>query len=240
MPPNLIQTFADIEVAWQSAERESDKRAVWRALAKGGWLRACRAAVQRRERTTFETWLDAGDFTRQEIMQFAGAEAAQLVHLHLLCSHVVCGEREGASWEQLKSVPGAGAFPLPRGFCCDLMRALVGEPLRTAARSVSLSVLLVDTARNEGVEATLSLARLADGEKEWYCVPELAFLRDTEARQAEDHARAYVARTGLWQQEWDVRWQVQRRDGKPLVTLSGPSLGAAFALGLAKLCAARS
>jgi len=39
--------------------------------------------------------------------------------------------------------------------------------------------------------------------------------------------------------EWDVRWQLHRRDGKPLVPLSGPSLGAAFALGLAKLSASQ-
>ena len=237
MPPSQIQTFNDIEVAWRRAERESDKRAVWRVLAKGGWLSACREAVRRNERTTLETWLDTGDSTKQDIMQFVGPEAAQLVHLHMRCALVGCRTREGAAREWLHTELEASAPTTSRGFCCDLTLALMEEPLREAERSLSLGVLLVDTARNEGVGASLLLELISKGRGECYAVPELAFLRDKDARQAEDNARAYVEEIGLWRKEWDVRWQLHRHDGKPLVTLSGPSLGAAFTLGLAKLLA---
>ena len=235
MPPGQIQTFADIEVAWRRAERESDKRAVWRVLAKGGWLSACRDAVRRNERTTLETWLDMSDSTKHEIIQFGGPEAAQLVHVHMLCGLAGCKVREGATRELLHSELEAIAPTISRGFCRDLTLALVGKPLRKAERNLSLDVLLVDTARNEGVGASLLLELISSGQGECYAVPELAFLRDKDARRAEDNARACVEGIGLWRTEWDVRWQLHRRDGKPLVTLSGPSLGAAFALGLAKL-----
>ena len=239
MPADQIKTFSDIDGAWRSAERESDKRAVWRALARGGWFHACRDAVQRNDQTTLKAWLDAGDSTRQDILHFAGPEATQLVHAYLRCGLVGCSAREEALQEILNHEPGALTFDMPLGFCTDLTLALAGQPLRQAEQNISLSVLLVDTARNEGVGATLLLELISGGRGECYATPELAFLRDTDARQAEDNARACVARTGLWQTAWDVRWQLHRNDGKPLVTLSGPSLGAAFALGLANLCAAR-
>jgi len=235
MPPNQIQTLSDIEVAWSRAERESDKRAVWRVLAKGGWLSACRDAVQRNERTILKTWLDASDSTKQDIRQFGGPEAAQLVYVHMLCGLAGCGAREGTARELLHPELEAIAPETSRGFCCDLTLALVGEPLRKAEQNLSLSVLLVDTARNEGVGATLLFELISNGRGDCYAVPELAFMRDKDARQAEENARAYVEGIGLWRKEWDVRWQLHRRDGKPLVTLSGPSMGAAFVLGLVKL-----
>jgi len=235
MPRSQIQTFNDIEVAWRRAERESDKRAVWRVLAKGGWLSACREAVRLNERATLEMWLDARDSTKQDIVQFVGLEAAQLVHIHLRCGLVGCRVREGTVRELLHTELEAIAPKASRGFCCDLTLALVGDPLRKAERDLSLDVLLVDTARNEGVGASLLLELISNGQGECYAAPELVFLRDKDARQAEDNACAYVKEIGLWRKEWDVRWQLHRRDGKPLVTLSGPSLGAAFTLGLAKL-----
>jgi len=237
MPSGRIQTFDDIEVAWHAAGRESDRRAVWRALAKGGWLSACRDAVRRDGRATLETWLGTGDSTKRDIIEFSGPEASQLVRVHMLCGLAGCGAREGVTWELLHTQLEAIAPKISRGFCRDLTLALAGEPLRKAERDLSLDVLLVDTARNEGVGASLLLELISSGRGECYAVPELAFLRDKDARRAEDDARACVEGIGLWRTEWDVRWRLRRRDGKPLVTLSGPSLGAAFALGLAKLLA---
>jgi len=204
-------------------------------LAKGAWLSACRDAVQRSERTTFEAWLDAGDSTKQDVVQFAGPEFAHLVNVHLLCGLAGCRAREEEARELHPPEFESIAPNIARGFCRDLTLTLTGEPPRGAERCLSLAVLLVDTARYEGVGATLLLELIGDGRGECYAVPELAFLRDAAARQAESHARACVAGMGLWRTEWDVRWHLQRRDGKPLVTLSGPSLGAAFTLGLAKL-----
>ena len=220
-----IETLEDILDAWRKAARESDKRAPWRTLARGGWLQACRTAVQRQDRVTLTNWLDETQTIQQEILQFSDPQVAQLVYTHLACSLAACGEN------------AATLVLTPPGFCRDLRLALLGQPLRQAERDLSMTVLLVDTARNEGVVATLTLELLPHGSGEFYPAPALAFLRDDEFRQAEDNARVYLEQTSFADQHKDVRWRLQRRDHKPLTSLSGPSMGAAFALGIGKLCA---
>jgi hypothetical protein len=220
-----METFADILDTWRTTARESDKRALWRTLARGGWLQACRAAVQRQDRVTLTNWLDETQTIQQEILQFSDPQAAQTVYTHLACSLAACEE-------------DAPTLVLtPPGFCHDLRLALLGQPLRQAERDLSMTVLLVDTARNEGVVATLTLELLPHGSGEFYPAPALAFLRDDEFRQAEDNARVYLEQTSFADQHKDVRWRLRRRDHKPLTSLSGPSMGAAFALGIGKLCA---
>jgi len=222
---NQMEKLEDILDAWHKAVRESDKRALWRTLARGGWLQACRTAVQQQDRVTLTDWLDETHTTPHEIIQFNGPQAAQTVYAHLACSLAACA---------------ANVLPrvlTPPGFCRDLSLALLGQPLRQAERDLSMTVLLVDTARNEGVVATLTLELLPSGSGELYPTPALAFLRDDDFRQAEDNARAYFEQTSFADKHKDVRWRLQRRDHKPLTNLSGPSMGAAFALGIGKLCA---
>jgi len=238
MPAGQIETFGEIAIEWKKAERESDKRAVWRTLARGGWFRACRDAAQRGDRATLEVWLDESDSTKQDIVQFHGAEAAQMVRAHLLCSFAACLAREVVPLELMKSTwEAAASQPDAIGFCRDLTQELLGEPLRKPERDLSLTVLLVDTARNEGIVATLTLELVPEGSGGFYPVPELAFGRDPDFRRAEAEARACIEGINLWRKAQDVRWRLQRRDGKPIANLSGPSLGAAFALGIAQLFA---
>lgn len=219
-----METLAAIVDAWSKAARESDKRALWRTLARGGWLQACRTAVQQHDRVTLMDWLDETHPIQQEIIQFSGPHAAQTVYTHLACSLATCEDN-------------APTLVLtPPGFCRDLSLALLGQPLRQAERDLAMTVLLVDMARNEGVVATLTLEMLPDGSGELYPTPAFAFLRDDDFRQAEDNARAYLEQTSFADTHKDVRWRLQRRDNKPLTSLSGPSLGAAFALGIGKLC----
>ncbi len=218
-----METFEDILDAWSKAARESDKRALWRTLARGGWLLACRTAVQQQDRVTVTAWLEETRTTPHEIIQFNGPQAAQTVYIHLTCSLAACDA----------NVPSH--ILTPSGFCHDLSLALTGQPLRQAERDLSMTVLLVDTARNEGVVATLTLELLPSGSGEFYPAPELAFLRDDDFRQAEDNARAALEHTSFVDRHTDVRWRLHRRDAKPLTSLSGPSLGAAFALGIGKL-----
>ena len=305
MPLGQIEAFSELAAEWHGAERESDKRAVWRALARGGWLRACREAVQRGDRAILEAWLDKGDATKQDLVQFQGEEVARMVRTHLRCSLAACWaqavvllepsavtvaaprapavsavlELLRTAWEAVASQsdtaqsldvlaqelfrearwPGARvtaaaladlAFcllaqhrtapvsgQLPLGFFRDLTQDLLGEPPRKAERDLSLTVLLVDRARNEGVVATLTLELMPDGSGGFYPIPELALIRDPDFRQAQDDARAYSEGVGLWQKGRDVRWRLHRRDGKPIINLTGPSIGAPFALGLVKLFA---
>jgi hypothetical protein len=220
-----METFADILDVWRTAARESDKRALWRTLARGGWFQACRSAVQQHDRVTVTTWLEETRTTPHEIIQFNGPHAAQTVYTHLTCSLAACEATD----------PPRGLTP--PGFCYDLSLALLGQPLRQARQDLGMTVLLVDMARNEGVVATLTLELLPDGSGEFYPAPALAFLRDDDFRQAEDNARTALAQTSFVDRHQDVRWRLQRRDNKPLTSLSGPSLGAAFALGIGKLCA---
>ena len=82
---------------------------------------------------------------------------------------------------------------------------------------------------------TLTLGLVPEGSGNFYPTPELAFLRDETFCQAEADAREWIIREGLQDRSYDVRWQLRRNDSKALVNLIGPSMGAAFALGMAKL-----
>jgi hypothetical protein len=148
-----------------------------------------------------------------------------MARIYLYCGLLACGQCEN-------KLENSSA-----GFCKDLTLAFSGLPLRQPERDVSLTVLLVDTARNEGTVAVLTLALLSDGVGELYPAPELSFLRDATFQQAEENARSTLQTTRLWSPVYDIRWSLTRRDGKPVTNLSGPSMGAAFALGMGKLCA---
>jgi hypothetical protein len=170
-------------------------------------------------------------------VQFNGTEAAEMVRTHLRCGLVACRIRASARLRLRDAIATEMPSNVPFGFCQDLTQVLLGESPRPAEQSVSLPVLLVDTARNEGIVAMLTLELVSGGRGEFYPIPALAFLRDSDFRQAEENARACVAGIALQQNHHDVRWRLQRRDGKAIVNLSGPSLGAAFALGIGKLFA---
>lgn len=230
MPAGQLETFDDILDAWKKAERESDKRALWRTLARGGWFRACHEAACRKDPTLFVSWLDESDGTKRDIITFNGDDSARMALIHLRCGLAVCNGAEGDP----VTMDPRHASP---GFRQDLMLALADSPLRPAQRSLSLTTLLVDIARNEGVTSILTLELIKKGSGDFYPVPELAFLRDTDFQQAEMDARAAVHTITHWSPAYDVRWRLQRRDGKPLVNLSGPSFGAAFSLGISALLA---
>jgi hypothetical protein len=225
MPISQIETFDDLLDAWRLSDRESDKRALWRMLARDGWFRVCREAARRQDRTSFTSWLDESNSTTYDIITFNDNDAARMVFTHLRCGLAVCERKE--------TDPANSSS----GFCRDLTRALADSPLRPAKRDLSLTTLLVDIARNEGVTAVLTLELVAEGAGDFYPIPELAFLRDADFQQAEINAHSAVHTVTQWSPSYDVRWRLQRRDGKPLTNLSGPSLGAAFSLGISTLLA---
>ena len=114
-----METFADILAAWRKAARESDKRALWRTLARGGWLQACRTAVQQHDRVTLTSWLDETQTTQQEILQFSGPHAAQTVYTHLACSLAACERNADTDGEILPVPPltkeGTQKLPFVKG-----------------------------------------------------------------------------------------------------------------------------
>lgn len=232
---NQLDSFEDILQEWNRAERESDKRAVWRTLARGGWFRACLNGVRGKDIEGLRGWLDASAPPFQEIIHFNGEEAARLVQSYLRCG--VAALQPSSTKEELNAALQPAATSLtPLGFCRDLVNIFLEQPPRPAVQTLSSTVLLVDTARNDGVVATLTLELVSEGNRDLYSIPELAFLRLADFHEAENNARACVIDSQLWRHAHDVRWRLQRLDGKPLANLSGPSLGAAFALGIGKLC----
>ena len=237
MPLGQIETFDDIITAWQQARRESDRRAVWRILSRGGWFRACQDAVQKDDQTSLASWLDPGDPAKQHIIEFNGQQAALTVRVHLLCGLTASQNRIRERDKPIIEVPQDIPYEVPYGFCCDLTQELLGVPPRATEREVSLNTLLVDTARNEGMLTTLTLGLVPDGNGDLYPTPAFAFIRDATFCQAENDAREWLKHTSLTPKERDIRWQLQRHDGKPFVQLTGPSMGAAFGLGMAKLLA---
>lgn len=237
MPLSQLETFDDIVTEWQRAGRESDRRAVWRALSRGGWFRACRDAVQKDDWTSLASWLDPDDPAKQNIIEFNGQEAARTVRVHLQCGLSTFHNRTPEHNEPIIEAPHDIPPEVPLGLWRDLTQELLGLPPRTTEREVSLNTLLVDTARNEGMLTTLTLGLVPDGNGDLYPTPAFAFIRDATFCQAENDAREWLEHAGLAPEKHDIRWQLQRHDGKPFVNLTGPSMGAAFALGMAKLLA---
>lgn len=238
-------TFDDIMRQWQACGTQEQRRALWEQwMGPGrGWFRACHTAVERRDTPALQAWLDPADSGKQTILRFHGAEAATMVQAHLLCAWAAVHH---GHWPT-QTVPdealgqAVAETALARGFLRDLAQELLRGQLRQKARQQALTVLLVDPAMDTGVVATLRLELMPGGDRQLYPIPALAFVaRDAAFCQAEHAASAYAQQVGLWPEGWDVRWQLERRDRHPIGTLTGPSLGGALALGLAKLLVAES
>lgn len=138
--------------------------------------------------------------------------------------------------------------PLPLAWLRDLTHPWLDQPPRPPRRkprhTQKLCVLLVHEsprAASRPVVADLVLELLPAGAGELYHDPRQAFLVYDEAfAGAADTARAYLQRGGvLWPKGLDVRWRLDWGDPQGQFPLTGNSLGAAFALGLAKLLAHR-
>ncbi|MBI1923768.1 hypothetical protein HYR99_05910 [Candidatus Poribacteria bacterium] len=113
---------------------------------------------------------------------------------------------------------------------------------RSAERSVTLIALLVYQ-NNKGFTAKLTLELFKNGTGGIYKSPaEHAFLTlAPDFEGAIDNAKACVKSRGANFDGVDVRWRLERHDGKPLPPfVEGPSMGAAFAIGLSRLFFAES
>ena len=164
-----------------------------------------------------------------------------MAQLHLRCTQVAIAYRASTSRNPPPAAHIAASLSeagRPLGFLLDLARVLLGEQVRPALASQTLPVLVVDREYNEGLVLSLTLDRVEGGSGVLYLHPDQAFVfRDQEFEQAEENAQEAVKHLGLWPPEHqdDVRWSLTRSEGGRLPTLTGPSAGGAFALGLAKL-----
>ena len=105
--------------------------------------------------------------------------------------------------------------------------------------SISLPVLLFNpsgTPLDRCILAELKLERVP-GLGDCYPVAEsmLTLLVDDDFRQSIVNARQWLKHLDTLATQYDVRWRLRRYDNELLLSISGPSLGGAFALGLACL-----
>jgi len=192
--------------------------------------------------------IEHGDLGLAEAVSDAETYRIEMIHAHLLCTLAVLqGEWTSGTVPSGKAMFAkelsaiAEATDVPLSFFYNLMQELLPEEVKTrqlhpARPTLSLTTLLVREGREEGVVATLTLELLPNGTGTLYPSPDLAFVRrDPSFRDAEKNARTYVESLGLWRKDRDVCWRLERRDRQSILALGGPSLGLAFATGMAKL-----
>jgi hypothetical protein len=110
---------------------------------------------------------------------------------------------------------------------------------RQPIRSQRVTLLLLDE-DEQGFTADLSLDLLENGNGTLYPDPEsMSFVRLSESfLESIQRARAAVLQMEGRLEGEDVRWKIERQDGKTLSCLEGGSAGGAFALALVKLLSA--
>lgn len=196
-------------------------------------IKAACEAITQLERA----WTDTKPFATQlTILELA----KEVLNVHWLSPSVSAADLVVQTFRLL--IPSLKT-PLPNVWATarDLTLELL-EATRRPTRTETLTGILVQ--RDQGVVADVQLDLIPDGAGCFYPSPALAFVRrDADFLQAEADARTCVQEHyGLWAPMWDVRWSLRRRDGQLLpldflqeTDLEGDSLGAAWALGIAKL-----
>lgn len=113
-----------------------------------------------------------------------------------------------------------------------------GAPRAASERLDCNALLLIESESREGGVASLRLERVEEGgARVLYRHPAFAFLhRDEKFRESEDAATSAIM--SVWSNEnWDIRWQIEPRQGGTIVSLRDGSLGGMLAVGMAKLLA---
>jgi len=234
-------TLDGIEARWLACRTQEQRRELYEELVgtERGWFHACRHAVCTSREETVQSWLNKSLEAKHQILHFRGD------HMPLLRAHLLSARWALPNHHRTTGIIPDQAFScfvnetgLVPGLLHDLVEELGTGHIRQPMWSQSMPALLIDRVRDTGVVATLTLELMSAGNQTLYPVPACLFVdRDAAFCQAAIAACEHVLQTGLWPQGWDVRWHVQRRDGKPLLPLTGPSMGGAFALGLVKLLA---
>jgi CHASE2 domain-containing sensor protein len=241
-----VCNLKDLEDQWPSCRTREARRLLWEQVVAPSrfWFAACHDLVQQRDAHTLALWLQQDDPIKRAILNF-DTNRCDVVRAHLLCAHLALHYDSSLQPEELDDLlrPIAEDTGCARGFLRDLTWAFLSpRPSLQPVGTEELYVLLVEEGRDQGVVGLLSLHLMPNGTGALYPHHELALvLRDAPFRQAEHHAQTYVQALGLWPQDLDVRWQVTRPfDNRPVRRLAGASMGAAWALSLAKLCATAS
>ncbi|HED19285.1 MAG TPA: hypothetical protein ENI74_07275, partial [Gammaproteobacteria bacterium] len=229
--------LGDIQDKWEDCRSEPQRQKLWQQLTRpeGSWFRACQEAVAACHeqpdacQAAFQHWL-SHDTTGSAVrycdydypLKSQSAILRAFFHLGLLaCKH-------GATIPDQEVSALTETVGISTGLLSDIGCYLCKQSLRKAEHSVELTALLVNH-DDDGVPARLTLELVGDGAGKIYPVPELSLCRDKTFVASENTVAELFSRQLNGS---DIRWSLQRLDGKPLGHLTGPSMGAAFALGL--------
>jgi hypothetical protein len=233
----------DIEARWLLCRTREARRILSEELTGSSrlWFAACRDIVCQQDHRTLGLWFDPHDSIKQDILNFDASRSA-ILRAHLLCTRLALDYDPDITLDELVRLlhPMAEETGCAPGLLRDLTWALLShEPSLEPERAEELYVLLVEEGHDQGIVGLLSLHLLPQGTGALYPQHELALVfRDAQFRQAEHEAHAYVEGLGMWPEGRDVRWRLTRPfDNRPVRRLMGGSMGAAFVLGLSKLCA---
>lgn len=224
-----------IHKQWQDCQSDFQRERFWRALTcpSGLWLQALREFATAGSDTTLATEGLAAGFDAHPLLNYSAgdfsAEYQQHTLLALLRIARLVNQQSGTFSDQsLQRL--ATELCIAPGLIADIVASLTGEQLRHALESTSICVLLVND-ENTAVPATLTLESVDEGSGEIYPIPELLLCRDDRFRQAERLAASRLS----GDEHFDIRWKLDRLDGKAVGHLTGPSMGAAFAAGIRAL-----
>lgn len=247
----------------QPTQSREGRRALWAKLSgkSQGWLKACQAAVRDRDLRIIEPWLEAattmggaaGSIAAETIpercLAFLHGRYAQTAHAYLRCTHMLI---RAMRTDETPPIPDreleALSTQIPAlGWPIQQWRDVVdhlhsGGSSTPVLHSVCLPVVLTAFSPQQeptGIVADLKLDLRPQGRGILYPTVLMAFVqRDNDFQSAEAMVCAYLRAAHVWPTNYDVCWQLTRRtDASPILDLEGGSLGAALALGLAKLFA---
>lgn len=221
------------------------RQAFWQELIspkreRCGWWKASLHQSKRNDcLAALDPWIRR-EGRKREIVEFGGPAQADAIHLHFLAGQFV-----NQNWNWVKgAVTGSCELPAnvsgPRGLFLDLIFEFESGKVRPPFRTQSITGVLIDEADalQAGVMVAITLEAIQDGDGSFYPAPEFSLLSlDPAFRNGLENSLRMVRDTlGIWRDGYDVRWRIDRRDGKDLSsTLKGGSAGGAFALALSKV-----
>lgn len=227
----------DIQNQWQDRLSEPQREALWLHLTRpnGLWLTACQEVIEPHQdnldevKTLLQDWLNCvGKDTAAGYCMNTYSLEHQSSNLYTLFQSTLLVLDHGSSIPPEEFTTLASNANLSPGHLADLHLYLRNQELRPSQQQCTLIALLVDKELN-GIPTALTLELLREGTGTFYPTPSLTLCRDSAFMNAEINACCNY-KDALT--NYDVRWRLERLDGKDLGHLTGASMGAAFALGL--------
>lgn len=223
------------------------RQAFWQELIspkreRCGWWKASLHESKRNDCiAVLDPWIRR-EGRKREIVEFGGPAQAEMIQLHFVAAQFV-----NQNWNWVNgTISGSPQLPAnlrgPKGLLNDLIHEFGSGKMRPPVHKQSITGVLIDEGQysQPGVVVMITLEAINGGNGSFYPTPAFALLDLYPEFQdgLENSLRMVRDTLGIWRDGYDVRWRIDRTDGRELSsTLKGGSAGAAFAFALAKLFA---